>query len=345
MIILGVTFLGIITKLLIAVNVLVCFLLIFVVLMQRPKNEGLGAAFGGDTASNIFGAQTTNVLVNLTRWLAAIFMVVTIILSLLYSRNEESRTATTAYIADARKKKDEDEARKKAEEAAKSAMDASKLATPTTSSDGKAPTLELDPNAPKPPLITPPAPVIPTPEGPAKGTESPATPPTTTPPAAPVNPPAPAPESTPPPAKPEPAKPEPAKPEPAKPEPAKPEPVVDAPAPKPGLLEAMKAKMGEALKAPPSAPKAEMVDPVRPVAPPETSMPQPPQQAFVAPPPPPPAPVAAPVASAPPPATQAATPPQVTAAAPAPKPASRNPFDSLEEEMAKLLGRAPDGKG
>ena len=46
MIILGVTFLGIITKLLIAVNVLVCFLLIFVVLMQRPKNEGLGAAFG-----------------------------------------------------------------------------------------------------------------------------------------------------------------------------------------------------------------------------------------------------------------------------------------------------------
>jgi hypothetical protein len=31
---------------------------------------------------------------------------------------------------------------------------------------------------------------------------------------------------------------------------------------------------------------------------------------------------------------------------PAPeKAAAKNPFDSLEEEMAKLLGRAPDGKG
>jgi flagellar protein FliO/FliZ len=28
-----------------------------------------------------------------------------------------------------------------------------------------------------------------------------------------------------------------------------------------------------------------------------------------------------------------------------PRPASKNPFDSLEEEMAKLLGRTPDGKG
>ena len=60
---------GIVTTLLTVVNILVCLLLIFVVLLQRPKNEGLGAAFGGDTASNIFGAQTTNVLANITRWL------------------------------------------------------------------------------------------------------------------------------------------------------------------------------------------------------------------------------------------------------------------------------------
>ena len=119
MIILGVTFIGIMTKLLIAVNVLVCILLIFVVLLQRPKTEGLGAAFGGDTASNIFGAQTTNVLVNLTRWLAGIFMVVTLLLSILYSKNEDSRTAVSKYIETERTKKKEDEARKSAEEAAK----------------------------------------------------------------------------------------------------------------------------------------------------------------------------------------------------------------------------------
>ena len=65
---------GIITKLLTAVNVIVCVLIILLVLLQRPKNEGLGAAFGGDTASNLFGAQTTNVLATLTRWLGGTFL-------------------------------------------------------------------------------------------------------------------------------------------------------------------------------------------------------------------------------------------------------------------------------
>ena len=143
MAILAVTFLSIMTKLLIAVNVLVCFMLIFVVLLQRPKNEGLGAAFGGDTASNIFGAQTTNVLANLTRWLAGIFMVVTLVLSLLYSRNDESRTATSAFIEKAKKDKEADEARKKNEDAAKAAADAKTGATPvTTTPPVQAPTVE-----------------------------------------------------------------------------------------------------------------------------------------------------------------------------------------------------------
>lgn len=142
MTIFAVTFLGIITKLLIAVNVLVCFMLIFVVLLQRPKNEGLGAAFGGDTASNIFGAQTTNVLANLTRWLAGIFMVVTLALSLLYSRNEESRTATNAFIEKARKEKETEEAQKKTEADAKAAADAT--AKPVTTSGAAAPAGDVD---------------------------------------------------------------------------------------------------------------------------------------------------------------------------------------------------------
>jgi preprotein translocase subunit SecG len=53
--------------------------------MQRPKSEGLGAAFGGGVTENIFGAQTTNVLVKFTSWLAGIFFVLTFVLSILYA--------------------------------------------------------------------------------------------------------------------------------------------------------------------------------------------------------------------------------------------------------------------
>jgi preprotein translocase subunit SecG len=65
--------------------VLVAVLMVLVILMQRPKSEGLGAAFGGAVTENIFGAQTTNVLVKFTTWLAGIFFAVTFGLSVLYA--------------------------------------------------------------------------------------------------------------------------------------------------------------------------------------------------------------------------------------------------------------------
>jgi preprotein translocase subunit SecG len=71
---------------LLGIDVLVALLMIFVILMQRPKSEGLGAAFGGGVTENIFGAQTTNVLVKFTGWLAGIFFVVTFLLSVLYAQ-------------------------------------------------------------------------------------------------------------------------------------------------------------------------------------------------------------------------------------------------------------------
>src|SRR5262245_37180961 len=52
--------------------VLVAGIMVLVILMQRPKSEGLGAAFGAGVTENIFGAQTTNVLVKFTTWLAGI---------------------------------------------------------------------------------------------------------------------------------------------------------------------------------------------------------------------------------------------------------------------------------
>jgi preprotein translocase subunit SecG len=77
-----------------ALFVLIASLMVFVILMQRPKSEGLGAAFGGGVTENIFGAQTTNVLVKFTTWLAGIFFALTFALSVLYAHQS---TASSAF--------------------------------------------------------------------------------------------------------------------------------------------------------------------------------------------------------------------------------------------------------
>ncbi|MGI8821631.1 MAG: preprotein translocase subunit SecG [Chthoniobacterales bacterium] len=76
---------AILLNLVLVIYVLVAVLMILVILMQRPKSEGLGAAFGGGVTDNIFGAQTTNVLTKFTGWLAGIFFVLTFLMSILYS--------------------------------------------------------------------------------------------------------------------------------------------------------------------------------------------------------------------------------------------------------------------
>ena len=77
---------SILINLLLGFNMLVALLMVLVILMQRPKSEGLGAAFGGGVTENIFGAQTTNVLTKVTGWLAGIFFVLTFVLSILYAQ-------------------------------------------------------------------------------------------------------------------------------------------------------------------------------------------------------------------------------------------------------------------
>jgi preprotein translocase subunit SecG len=77
---------SVLINLLLGFNMLVALLMILVILMQRPKSEGLGAAFGGVVTENIFGAQTTNVLTKITGWLAGIFFALTFALSILYAQ-------------------------------------------------------------------------------------------------------------------------------------------------------------------------------------------------------------------------------------------------------------------
>jgi len=84
---------NILISVLLAIDMLVAVLMTLVILMQRPKSEGLGAAFGGGVTENIFGAQTTNVLVKFTGWLAGIFFVLTFALSVLYAQRGSSDSA------------------------------------------------------------------------------------------------------------------------------------------------------------------------------------------------------------------------------------------------------------
>jgi len=86
-------------NILLGIYVFVAVLMMLVILMQRPKSEGLGAAFGGGVTENIFGAQTTNVLTKITGWLAAIFFLLTFVLSILYARKANTSSDLSRRIA------------------------------------------------------------------------------------------------------------------------------------------------------------------------------------------------------------------------------------------------------
>ena len=77
---------------LLVLHVVVCLLLVLVILMQLPRSEGLGAAFGSAVTENIFGAQTTHVLAKFTVWLGVAFFAITLFLALAYSRRDVGRS-------------------------------------------------------------------------------------------------------------------------------------------------------------------------------------------------------------------------------------------------------------
>ncbi len=68
----------------------VSLLLILVILMQRSKQDGLGAAFGGGLTETVFGAQTSNILVRITAWLIGMFFVLAITLAYFYGHGRKS---------------------------------------------------------------------------------------------------------------------------------------------------------------------------------------------------------------------------------------------------------------
>lgn len=59
-----------------------CALLCFVILVQESKSLGLGASFGGDAGDSLFGTSTASVLKKFTAYLAGIFLIICLVLSL-----------------------------------------------------------------------------------------------------------------------------------------------------------------------------------------------------------------------------------------------------------------------
>jgi preprotein translocase subunit SecG len=71
---------------------IVCVLMSTVILMQRPKNEGLGAAFGSGTTDQLFGARTTNVLQKSTVYMATLFFLLVLAISILINKRPKATT-------------------------------------------------------------------------------------------------------------------------------------------------------------------------------------------------------------------------------------------------------------
>src|SRR5438105_12431752 len=122
------------TTLLDIVHVFVCGVLMFVVLLQQGKGGGMGAAFGGGAAQQVFGGRGAgNLLTRATGVCAAIFMLTSVSLAYLSSSGDRALKARAAI-----------EAEKKQEKGAPRPKEATPPATTGTPSD-KAPE-----NAPAP---------------------------------------------------------------------------------------------------------------------------------------------------------------------------------------------------
>ena len=89
---------SILISILLIVEVLSAFLLVVVILAQKSKDQGLGMAFGSGMGESLFGSRAGNVLTRMTVTLAAVFMVTTIVLGILFAKGKG--TGSTGSVMD-----------------------------------------------------------------------------------------------------------------------------------------------------------------------------------------------------------------------------------------------------
>ncbi len=88
------------------IHVFVCAVLMFVVLLQQGKGGGLGAAFGGAAAAQVFGGRGAgNILTKATAICATVFMLTSVGLAYKSSAGDRSLKAKAAQEATKRSEK------------------------------------------------------------------------------------------------------------------------------------------------------------------------------------------------------------------------------------------------
>ena len=99
----AIDWLSISINLLLVVFVIICLLMTLLILMQRPKQEGLGAAFGGGVTDQVFGARTTNVLQRGTVYLGSLFFILALTLAVLIGHQNKQKSLIPEKTAAAAK--------------------------------------------------------------------------------------------------------------------------------------------------------------------------------------------------------------------------------------------------
>jgi preprotein translocase subunit SecG len=88
------------TTILDVIHIGACAVLMFVVLLQQGKGGGLGAAFGGGAAAQVFGGRGAgNILTRATAICAGIFMLTSVSLAYLSSSGDRALKAKAAQEA------------------------------------------------------------------------------------------------------------------------------------------------------------------------------------------------------------------------------------------------------
>jgi preprotein translocase subunit SecG len=81
-------------------EVIVCAMLLGIILIQRSKGQGMGAAFGGTMGESLFGTQMGNVLTKATVVLAVIFLVNTTVLARLNAGRWKSASLADEIVSE-----------------------------------------------------------------------------------------------------------------------------------------------------------------------------------------------------------------------------------------------------
>ncbi len=86
--------LGVLTTILTVILVFICVLMSLVIMMQRPKQEGLGAAFGGGIADRMLGSGTTDFLQRSTVIMGVLFFVLSFTIATLMAYDRSAARAS-----------------------------------------------------------------------------------------------------------------------------------------------------------------------------------------------------------------------------------------------------------